>query len=29
MTKYDKKMVKNGKIYMIFYNKIYIKYDFL
>lgn len=29
MIKYDKKMVENGKIYMIFYNKIYIKYDFL
>lgn len=29
MIKYDRKMVKNGKIYMIFYDEIYIKYDFL
>lgn len=29
MIKYDRKMVKNGKIYMIFYDEVYIKYDFL
>lgn len=29
MIKNDKKMTKNGKIYMIFYDKVYIKYDIL
>ena len=29
MIKNDKKMAKNGKKYMIFYDEVYIKYDFL
>ena len=29
MIKYDRKMVKNGKKYMFFYDKVYIKYDIL
>ena len=28
MIKNDKKWQKNGKIYMIFYDKVCIKYDF-